>query len=602
MSAEAWFTLGVVVLTLATLALNRFSVDVVLAGAVSLLVFAETVTGARILSAREALAGLSNEGLATIAVLFVVVRGLIETGAVRLLGERVLGRSRSWFRALVRLSVSATVASGFINNTPLVAMFIPAVIDWCRRHRVSPSRMLLPLSYAAILGGTCTLIGTSTNLVVHGMWVDSGRDALGIFEIARVGVPAAVVGLCYLLLVAPRLLRDRKPVLELSRDARSYTTEMLVEDSSPLVGRTIEQAGLRHLPGLYLMEIERHGEILAAVGPDQRLAAGDRLVFVGVLESVVDLQKIRGLAPATDQVVKLDAPRPQRTLIEAVVSDTCPLVGRTVREGRFRSVYNAVIIAVARNGERVRKKIGDIVLRPGDTLLLEAPISFVEQHRNSRDFFLISAVEDAQPVRHERAGLAMGIVGLMVLIATVQPFGMGMLHAAVLAAGLMIVTRCCSASQARRSVDWQLLIVIAASLALGRAMAQTGAAEAIAQGVVGLAQGRPWLVLALVYLVTMLLTESVTNNAAAVIMFPIAMAASDAVGASFLPFAITIMMAASASFSTPLGYQTNLMVMTPGGYRFSDYLRVGLPMNALMMIVTVLLVPMIWPLAPQGGG
>lgn len=598
MGWDGWFTIGVVLLTLATLAINRFSVDVVLAAAVSLLVFAGTIAGVHILSPREAVAGMGNEGLATIAVLFVVVRGLTETGAVRWLGERLLGRPKGAMAALVRLCVPVTAFSGFMNNTPLVAMMIPAVSDWCRRARVSPSKMMIPLSYAAILGGTCTLIGTSTNLVVHGMWVDSGRGAMGIFEIAWIGVPAAVVGVGYLLLVAPRLLPTRGSVLEASSDARSYTTEMLVEDGSPLVGRTIEQAGLRHLPGLFLAEIERRGEVLPAVGPDQKLDAGDRLVFVGVLESVVDLQKIRGLSPATNQVVKLDAPRPQRTLIEAVVSNTCPLVGRTIREGRFRSVYNAVIIAVARNGERIRRKIGDIVLRPGDTLLLEAPVSFVEQHRNSRDFFLISAVEDARPVRHERARIALAIVGVMVLVATIQPFGMGMLHAAVLAAGLMLVTRCCSASQARRSVDWQLLVVIAASLALGKALENTGAARAIADGVVSLAGSNPHIVLALVYLVTMLLTETVTNNAAAVIMFPISLAASQSVGADFLPFAFTIMMAASASFSTPLGYQTNLMVMTPGGYRFGDYLRVGVPLNALMMAVTVALVPMIWPLTP----
>jgi di/tricarboxylate transporter len=336
--------------------------------------------------------------------------------------------------------------------------------------------------------------------------------------------------------------------------------------------------------------------VIAAVSPDQRIEAGDRLVFVGVVESIVDLRKIRGLKSATDQVMKLDAPRPARRLVEAVVSNSCPLIGRSIRDGKFRSRYNAVVLAVARHGERLKQRIGDIVLRNGDTLLLEAPESFVEQHRHSRDFYLVSAVEGSRPVRHERAWAAMAIVGLMVGIATIQPLGFGMLHAAVLAAGLMLALRCCTGSQARRSVDWQVLVVIAASLALGTALEVTGAASVLASWMIGMAAGNPWVTLAMVYLVTMLLTEMITNNAAAVLVFSIAEAAATKLGADFRPFAFAIMMAASASFSTPIGYQTNLMVMSPGGYRFADYFKVGIPLNLLMMATAVLLIPLIWPL------
>ncbi|MFG0327841.1 MAG: SLC13 family permease [Phycisphaerales bacterium JB037] len=601
MNWEAWYTLGVVGLTLGALASNKLAVDLVLVAAVTLLVFTDTLAGGGILSVQDALFGMSNRGLATIGFLFIVVRGLTETGAVRWLSDRVLGRPQSPLIASIRLCLPVTAMSGFMNNTPLVAMMIPALKDWCRRRQLSPSKFMIPLSYAAILGGTCTLIGTSTNLIIHGMWIESGRDPLNLFEIAKVGAPCAAIGLVYLIFVAPRLLPERGSAFEATDDGRAYTIEMLLSPGSQLDGKTIEQAGLRNLAGLYLAEIERGGEVLTAVGPEQPLMGNDRLVFVGQLESVVDLQQIRGLIPATDQVVKLDAPRPHRVMIEAVVSNTNPLVGRTVRQGQFRTVYNAVIIAVARNGERIRKKIGDIVLKPGDTLLLEAPQRFIEQNRNSRDFFLVSAIEDAVPVRHEKAPLALAILGLMVLIATLQPFGMTMLHAAVTAAGLMVLTRCCSATQARRSIDWQLIVVIAASLGLGAAIDKTGAASGIGTAVVNLTGGQPWLVLVAVYLVTTILTETVTNNAAAVVMFPIAAAAAASIGADFAPFLFTIMMAASASFSTPLGYQTNLMVMTPGGYHFSDYFRVGIPLNALMMLLTVTLAPMIWPMNIQPG-
>jgi di/tricarboxylate transporter len=484
-------------------------------------------------------------------------------------------------------------ASGFMNNTPVVAMFLPAVIDWARQNRLPVSKLLIPLSYASILGGTCTLIGTSTNLVVNGLLIShAGLPGLGMFDISRVGLPAALIGIAYLLLLGRWLLPDRRPVMDPQDDSRRYTVEMLVQSASPLVGKSVEEAGLRHLPGMYLVEIERDGEVFPAIAPHQRLKADDRLVFAGILDSVVDLQRFRGLVPATDQVFKLDVPRPERALVEAVVSDSGPLVGKSIREGRFRNVYNAAVIAVARNGERVQKKIGDIVLRPGDTLLLEADPSFVERQRNSRDFFLVSRLENTHPLRHERALAAMAILAAMVAVVSVGR--VSMLQGALVAAGLMLVTRCVTGGAARAAVDWQVLITIAASFGLGSALEKTGAAQHIAENLIALAQGSPWGTLAVVYLVTMLFTELITNNAAAVLVFPIALSTSASLGVSFMPFAIAIMMAASASFSTPIGYQCNLMVYGPGGYRFTDYFRVGIPLNLLMAAVSLAIVPRVW--------
>lgn len=590
MGWEAWVTIACLILILVALARTRVAPDAVFLGGLSLLL----VLG--ILSPEDALSGLSNQGMVTVGVLYVVVAGLRDTGAIRWISESLWGRPRSLQRAQMRMMTVAGGMSAFLNNTPVVAMFVPAVNDWARRHQLSVSKLMMPLSFAAILGGMCTLIGTSTNLVVNGLVTESGLPALGMFDVTWIGLPCALVGLAYMGLVSRALLPDRRPVWSQLEDPREYTVEMLVEAHSGLVGRTIEQAGLRHLPGAYLAEIDREGQILPAVSPQEVLRANDRLVFVGIVESVVDLQKIRGLTPATDQVFKLESPRSNRCLIEAVVSNSCRLVRQTIRDGQFRSVYNAVVIAVARNGERIRKKIGDIILRPGDTLLLETTPAFVEQHRNSRDFFLVSQIEASGPIRHERASVALAILFGMVVFVTVG--WLPMLHSAMLAAGLMIITRCCTTTNARRNVDWQVLVAIAAALGLGRALEVSGAAHAIAMALTGIGGGNPWLTLAAFFAMTAVFTELITNTSAAALVFPIALATADDLGVAAMPFVMTIMIAASASFLTPIGYQTNLMVYGPGGYRFTDYARFGLPLTLLIALTTILLVPLIWPFHP----
>ncbi|ADJ28699.1 SLC13 family permease [Nitrosococcus watsonii] len=588
MSAEAWLTLGIIALILGLLIFTRKPPDVIVAGGVTLLLLSGVLTP------EEALAGLSNPAMAAVGVLFIVAAGLRETGSIDWLAHHLLGNGRSLVRLQTRIMVPTVAVSAFMNNTPVVAMLIPAISDFARRHRLATSKLMIPLSYAAILGGTCTLIGTSTNLVVNSLLIEqTGRAELGLFTIAWVGLPVAIMGIIYVLLLGHWLLPDRKPVFSHWNDPREYTLEMLLQPNSPLVERTIEDAGLRNLPGIYLVEINRQNQIIPAVRPNEKLQPHDRLVFVGVIDTVKDLQKIRGLMPATDQVFKLDSPRAERCLIEAVVSNTCRLIGTTIRAGQFRSVYNAVVIAAARNGERIRGKIGDIILQPGDTLLLETRPSFLEQQRNSRDFFLVSEVADSSPPRHDRAWIALIILVLMVIAVTLQ--WLSLLEAALTAAGLMLVTGCLQIATARRSVDWQVLMVIAASLALGQALQNTGAAAHIAHIVLKLIGDNPWGVLAAVHFLTALMTELITNNAAAVLMFPIALAAADSLGVNFTPFAISIMVAASASFATPIGYQTNLMVYGPGGYHFTDYLRIGLPLNFLVWSMTVFIAPQIWP-------
>lgn len=579
---EAWFTAGLILTLLGILATTRAAPDMVFLGGLVVLVLVGIVPAAK------AFEGLTNQGVITVGALYVVVAGLRETGGAQWLAQRVLGRPQSLSQAQLRLMLPVTVLSAFLNNTPVVAMLIPGVGEWARKHRLPVSKLMLPLSYAAILGGTCTLIGTSTNLVVNGLLIDRAGVNLRMFDLTPIGLPVAIAGVVFVILTSRWLLPNRQPAVSPNDDPRRYTLEMLVDTDGPLVGKTIEAAGLRHLPDCYLMEVDRAGAVLPAVSPREILQAGDRLVFVGVVDSVVDLQRIRGLTSASTQVFKLAERRSDRLLVEAVVSNTCPLVGRSIRDGRFRNRYKAVVIAVARNGERLRGKIGDIVLRPGDILLVEAGVGFLEGHRNNRDFFLVSPVPDSTPLRHERALLALAILVVMVLAAGLDLIGM--FEAALAAAGLMVLTRCVSVTGVRQSIDWSVLLVIAAAFGIGGALQSTGLALHVATALMELAGDSPVQNLVMVYLVTVLFTAVINNNAAALLMFPIAQAVTTKLGVSIVPFALAIMMAASAEFSTPIGYQTNLMVYGPGGYRFSDYLRIGLPLNAVVAVVSLTMI------------
>ena len=547
-----------------------------------------------ILTEQDALAGFSNPGMITVAVLYIVVTGLSQTGGLNWISQRVLGLPQGQNAALLRLMTPVMGMSAFLNNTPVVAMFIPVVTDWARKLRISPSKLMIPLSYAAIFGGACTLIGTSTNLVVNGLLISAtDLPGLKLFDISLIGIPCAIAGTVYLFFTSKWLLPNRKPVIGDSEDVRQYTVEMMVSTDSPLAGKSIEKAGLRHLPGLYLVEIVRGSLIIPAVGPQEILRDGDRLVFIGAIDSILDLHRLRGLQPATDQVFKLDTPRSERCLIEAVVSNTCPMLGKTIKEGKFRTQYNAVVLAVARNGERLKGKIGSIRLRPGDTLLLEANSNFLAQQRISNDFYLINGIPDSEPLRHEKAPLAIAILIAMIVLAS---FGwLSMLKAAILASAMMLITGCCSSLRALRNIEWSVLLVIGAALSIGKALESTGAAGAIASTMIQFSGDNPWLALAIIYLATNLLTETITNNAAAALIFPIALAVSQNLGVNFLPFAIAIMIGASASFSTPIGYQTNLMVYGPGGYKFTDFARVGIPLNLLFWLITITLTPWFYP-------
>lgn len=609
MGWEAWVTLAVVGLIALALLRAWASPDTVLLGAMTLLMLLSFVSD-RFPNPEDMVAGFGNEGLITIAVLFVVAAGLTQTGAMSMVTGSLLGRPKTTTGAQLRMMGPVAGLSAFLNNTPIVAMFVPVVADWSRKTGINASKLMMPLSYAAIAGGVCSLIGTSTNIYVDGL-VQREQSLgnlpgvhLGMFTIAWVGVPVAAATLLYVLLASPKLLADRSRAEQRTEDARRYTVEMMVQPGGAVDGQTIERAGLRQLPGLFLSAIEREDERIIAVGPDRVLHGNDRLFFVGVVNSVVDLQKIRGLVPAPDQVFKLREPRPDRILVEAVVGDQFPNLGDTVRAMRFRTRYNAVVIAVHRQGRHLNQKVGDIVLEAGDTLLLETTPRFVESHRQSRDFYLISALEGSTPLRHHRAWVAIAILAAMVVSVTAMDLAIGrkfLLTAALLASGLMVLTGCCKPSEARAGINWRILLAFGAAIGVGEAIKQTGAAHGVAEGLLDLfgALG-PHGVLAGVYLLTLIFNMTIGHLGAAAMVFPVAIEAASVAGPegaalSYMPFVIALMVAASCDFASPLSYPTHLIVWGAGGYRFADFVRFGLPLNLIVAAIVVALAPIVWP-------
>jgi di/tricarboxylate transporter len=589
MGFDGWLTLAVLVLMVFAMARELAGPDlIVMAG-----LFTLAATG--VLTPSETFSGFANPAMATVGALFVVSAGLRETGLLETGVIRLFGRAKGETSALVRMCPPLAGFSAFLNNAPIVAMMTPVVIEWARRTGRSPSRFLIPLSYATILGSLLTVIGTSVNLTVAGLIHENGMVEMGFFELLPVGLPVCLVGLLYVVFLAPRWIPARQDLGEqLGERRREYTATMRVQPGSGLAGQTVEEAGLRQLPGLFLVEIERDGRRITPVAPDEVLAENDALVFAGVVSTIVDLQRFPGLVPDSEEVPSA-ASSEERRLIEAVVSRSSPLRGQSIRDANFRATFDAAVVAVHRNGERVGGKIGEIMLRPGDTLLLQTGASFLRTHRNSPHFYLVSEIGGHQAPRTEKAAIAIAILGAMVVVAAVGLLEISI--AAFIAAGALIGTRCISGRQARQSVEWNVLIVIAAGLGIALAMEKSGAAGEVAGLLVGSTGGLgPLATLAVVYAATVLLSEFLHHNAAVAIMFPISIQAAAQVGADPRAFIMAIAMGANCAFANPVTYQTHMIVYGPGGYRFNDFVRVGLPLDLVCAAVALTVIPWIWPL------
>ncbi len=593
MPVDAWLTLAVVVVTVAVLAGERVSPPLAMLGAVTVLLVAGVI------DTQQAFSGFSNSAPLTVAALYVLAAAVEKTRVLDRVLERLLASRGGRRLTLARLLAPAAGASAFLNNTTIVAMAAPAVVAWARRAGRSPSPFLIPLSFAAILGGTVTLVGTSTNLVVSGLLEQSGEPGLGLFEIGKVGLPLAAAGLLLLVAVVPLLIRERRaPSEALGTDVREFTIEAMVTAASPLAGRSVAEAGLRALEGVFLFEIERDdGRVISPVGPEEVLAEGDRLVFVGNVARVLDLQQRPGLASAEERHFGTAGAPAERRFYEAVVARDSALDGSTLKEAGFRERYGAAVLGVHRAGERLPGKLGEVRLRAGDVLVVLAGQGWGRRWRGRREFLVAAPLDGEGPARREKARVVgLVTVALLVLVGTGV---LDILPAAFLAAFALVALRVLTPGEARDAVDLNVVLLIAASFGVGAAIAASGLAGELARllvdplggfGGVGLLVG--------VLVATTLLTELITNNAAAVLMFPIALAAAAQAGFDPRPFAIAVAIGASASFLTPVGYQTNTMVYGMGGYRFGDFARVGFPLTIAVFVVVALVVPLAWPLQP----
>lgn len=577
----------VVALMVIGLARSWLAPSLLVFGALTLLL----LTGS--LTTGQALAGFANPAPLTVAALLVLARAVERTGALQPLLAAALGRARSDGATLARLLPPVAAMSALLNNTPIVALLIPPVSAWAERHGRSVSRLLMPLSFATLLGGTITLIGTSTNLVVSGLLEAAGQAPLGMFELAPVALPIAATGIVLLILSAPRLLPDRSGIRErFESGIRDFTVEMEVERGGVAVGRSVADLGLRNLDGVFLAWIRRGDGLISPVGPDERVSADDHLGFVGRVDRVVDLQSIRGLRSAQHKHA-ISIGDGQHRYVEAVVAPVSPLVGATLRSVDFRDRYGATVLAIHRSGHRIEGKLGEIVLHPADTLLLLTDREFRARWRDRRDFLLLSEVDGTVPVSARKAALTLVTTLAVVVLAALQ--WVPILHGALAASMLMVISGVLTADEARSAVDLDVVILIAASFGIGTAIEQSGLADLLAGWIAPPAAALgPSVVLGALVLTTLALTEFITNNAAAALIFPIAMAAAARTGADPRGFAVAIAIAASASFLTPIGYQTNTMVYGPGGYRFGDFARLGLPLTLLVFVGLVVLIPMQW--------
>lgn len=503
--------------------------------------------------------------------------------------KRLFNGSRTYSNFMARMSFMIAGSSAFLNNTPLVAVMMPYVSTWSKKHQIATSKLLIPLSYAAILGGTATLIGTSTNLIVNGMVADQTLfpdfKSLGIFDFVWVGVPMTVIGIIYLLLFANKLLPNNVDSLErVVSNRREYLVDIRVAPNSDMVGKSVEEANLRNLKSLFLVEVRRGEEQFSPISPYFVLEGNDILIFAGNTHAIAELlEPESGLTPVEVGMFKNKA---KTQLMEVVVSYNSNLLKKSVKGAHFRSRFDAAVIAIHRNGERLNGKLGQVVLEAGDVLLLLAGEDFASLSSNTRDFYPISNLRTyVKPKALDAVVLIGGLILAIILSAlNIIPLFMGVVSLLV----IIFVLGIANPKDIQNGIDFDLGLIIALSLALGTAMIKTGVAADLANGVIGLM--RPFGTLGLltgIYFVTALLAAYITNKAAVALMFPIVLTIAYTEGTSPIPFVLLIAYAAAANFITPIGYQTNLMVYGPGGYRFSDFMKIGLPLTILYMIGAV---------------
>lgn len=540
-----------------------------------------------VLDAPDALAGLADPAPVAIAGLYVIAGAVARSGLLEALARRLVGDGVG-ARAVARVTVPAAAASSFLANTPVVAMAVPVLVRAGEERKVSPSRFLLPLSYATILGGSLTLVGTSTNLVAGGLAASAGLGEWGLLEPARLALPVVVVGLVLLAVLAPRVLPDRRDPAAPGGGEREFTVVMAVEPGGPLDGLTVEEAGLRRLDGVYLVEIHRPSGVVAPVAPDRRVDGGDRLVFVGDGSRVLDLQETPGLVPDGDEHRALEGVH----LVEVVVGPGSTLAGRSLREIGFRSRHQAAVLAVHRAGQRVVGKLGDLRLEVGDTLVLVVGDDFDPTGPEARaDFVVVTDLGPRRTPEIRRRDALAAVVALATVVVLPLSGATDVLRAVVLGVVVLVASRAVLPRQVWGLVDLDVVAMVGAAIGLGRAVQVSGLGSTLADGIVTATRGaHPVVTLVVLFTAVVVLTELVTNVAAVTLMFPIAVEVAAGSGLDPSLVVLGVAVVASMSFLTPVGYQTNTMVWGPGRYRLVDYLRLGVPLSLTAVALTAVLV------------
>ena len=554
------------------------------------------------LSPTEAVSGFSNPAVITIAFLFVLSHALQKTGVLEYIVIRVnrlASRSKILGTAVYLIAIGIT--SAFVNNTAIVAIFMPVTIRLAHTYQVSPSKMLIPLSYAAILGGTLTLVGTSTNLLVNSIYSANGNvEPLGMFEFAQYGVILMSLGLLYLLFFAPRLLPSRTVTSSLTKSYHlgGYLTEMKIVEGSPLLGKTCLERGINYNYDVMVLDILRDKQLITRNIRRTPLKIGDILFVRGTLENFLRMKEIEKVALLTDEkLTQSELEQEDNVLVECLLTDQSELVGRSLMSSNFRQQFGAFILAIRREGDIFRKKIAHVILQAYDTLLVYGPIKKIEGLSDKADFIVLGEVE--AELRKQRFWWVSIIVILGAIILATLGI-MPIMKGAIIGVAFLLALKVITPQESYQSVHWQVIVLIAALIPVGLVIQNTGTSEWIGMIISDIARmsSPKWhahILLALIYLITMILTEVSSNAATAIIMTPIAIAVSGQMGFDSRPFIFAVAFAASASFITPVGYQTNLMVYGPGGYKFSDFIRVGFPIAILFWISAIIFLPMIWP-------
>lgn len=584
----AWITIATIFIMFGVMICTKLPADLVFMGGMTVLF----VSG--VLSAKEALAGFSSTSVVTVGVLFVVIAGLVHSGVIQWIVRYLLGIPSTYNRAIVRLMVPVALMSSFLSNTTVVALFINVVKVWAKKLHTSPSRLLIPLSYASGMGGICTLIGTPPNLIISGFYNEANHTALNVFTTTLPGLFCLAVGILSVIALK-KLLPERKSPEESFEATSEYTVELLVPSVCPSIGKTVSEAGLQNVSGGHLIEIVRFDkEIISPVADDEFILGGDRLIYSGEIDSILELKRSHQLVNATHHVFTLQEIEKGRKLRTATILPGSSLIGEKMCESDYESRYGIVLVAVARKGERISESPRDIKLEMGDTLLFEcSPSLNAELAKTLKNDLRFFDSEDI-PNIGKKTFVSSMIMLVMILLSSFNIIPL--LQSCLLAAFAMVIARCCTITQARNSINWSILMVFAGSVCLGTAIEKTGIASQLADGILNVCGTNPIVVMTCICFVATFITEFISNTACAAMFYPITYQAAVALGVNPLTFCVALMISVSSSFATPIGSPTHMLVYGAGGYQFTDFMKIGLLMNIIILAANIFIVTLLFPL------